>query len=220
MVAIAIFIGVAGTIALFSMSDVIVRQLQEDIQEDELAMARSFVTVQAGAELDNEAYLEMLRDMEGITSVQGAAQVTGYFVTDESVYNDFLATQGAEAAGDEEDRPDYEEIVLYAYSEPFEELTIEPMRLVEGEYPALGTDAIALEQRTAERLELEVGDQVYFRVLSPSRNPEFEGEIGTLEPWTVSGIVFHPYNQAPREAAFANLEDATYLGASTGFWPL
>ena len=40
LVSAAIFVGVAGTIALFTMSDALISQLEQDIQEDRLAMAQ------------------------------------------------------------------------------------------------------------------------------------------------------------------------------------
>ena len=62
LVSIAIFIGVTGTIALCSLNTILVGQLRQDINEDELLMASVFLTVNAGEELDNAAYIEQLKN--------------------------------------------------------------------------------------------------------------------------------------------------------------
>lgn len=202
LVSAAIFIGVAGTIALFSLSDIIIRQLREDIREDELAMLRLFVTVNADTELDNEAYLEMLdQRVPGLTTVMAASQITGYFKL-------------------QEDDEDFTEGFLNAFSEPYDEnnpLSIEPLRLLEGEYPDAAEGEIAIEQRMAEEYDLSIGDQLYFRVLNPDAQGGQESQIGSVEPRTVSGIVFHPYTFTPDVSIYTSLTDANYLGGATGY---
>ncbi|MEL7675734.1 MAG: hypothetical protein AAGU78_18500, partial [Chloroflexota bacterium] len=69
LVALAIFIGVAGTITLFSLSDIIVGQLRQDIKEDELSMLDAFVTINAGTLPDNDTYLAELSAIPGVTDV-------------------------------------------------------------------------------------------------------------------------------------------------------
>jgi len=56
LVSMAIFIGVAGVIALSSMGDILVGQLEKDLKEDELSMLAVFVTANAGAALDAAHY--------------------------------------------------------------------------------------------------------------------------------------------------------------------
>lgn len=213
LVASAIFIGVAGTIALFSMGDILVSQLNEDIKQDELSMINTFVTVNAGTELDNEAYLESLRQIEEITLVRGGNQSFAYFVK-EGDYNKYQEKIGA---GDTEAELDFNEINLWAYSEPLDQLTIEPMTLLEGEWPAPDSTDVVLETRTAEKFGVKAGDTLYFRVLSPSSDPAKQGEVGTIETRRVAGIVFHPYAQVPDETIYSNLVDANYLTATTGY---
>lgn len=198
LVSLAIFIGVAGTIALFSLSDIIVGQLRADLKEDELSMLNVFVTVNAGTELDNEAYLEALRNVPGVTEVMGTAG-----------NNSFAQFKISE--GDEE----FEDGVLNAYTAPYEPaLPIEPMRLLEGRYPIEGTKEVVVEQRFAEDYGVAVGDSVYFRILSPSKDT---GEVGTVEAWAITGIVFHPYAQSPDSSLYAaSVADANYVGGSTG----
>ncbi len=199
LVSSAIFIGVLGTIALFSLSDIIVGQLQEDLKEDELAMITTFVTVGTDVELDNEAYLETLRGVTGVTDVVASIQNNVYYK---------LAP----------DAERFEEGVIAAYSEPYEpQLAIEPMRLLSGAYPTPGEPEIAIERRMADRLGLSVGDELYFRVLSPSRQADVEGEIGTLESRTITGIVFHPYSFSPNTTVYSHPDDANYISGATGF---
>ncbi|MBZ0304971.1 MAG: ABC transporter permease, partial [Anaerolineae bacterium] len=196
LVSMAIFIGVAGTIALFSLSDIIVSQLREDIKESELSMLDAFVTVNTGTELDNEAYLERLRAIPGITEVMGSIQNTVYFKADA-------------------DSEEFDDGIVNAYSFPYEQrLPIIPMRLIEGEYPTEGANEVAIEKRTAEEYGLRVGDPVYFRILSPSRSSQ---EIGTTETWTVSGIVFHPYTFSPNFSFYTSLNDGNYISGTTGY---
>lgn len=195
LVSTAIFIGVAGTIALFSLSDIIVSQLREDIKESELSMLDIFVTVNTGTELDNESYLERLRELPGVTEVMGSIQNTGYFKVSEE--------------------DEFDDGIINAYSYPYSErLPIIPMRLIEGEYPVDGANEVAIEKRTAEEYNLKVGDSVYFRILSPSKDTQ---EIGTTEAWTVTGIVFHPYTFSPKVSFYTSLSDGNYITGTTGY---
>lgn len=198
LVALAIFIGVTGTIALFSLSDIIVRQLRQDIKEDELSMLDVYVTINAGTLPDNDAYLETLSELPGVTEVQGFIQSVAQFKVSEA---------------DES----FEDGIVSAYSSPYEpRLPITPLRLLEGAYPAPDANEVAIETRMAEEYGLSVGDTVYLRVLSQSRTSE-SGEIGTVEPWTVSGIVFHPYTFTPDVSMYATPADANYVTGTTGF---
>ena len=198
LVALAIFIGVTGTIALFSMSDIIVSQLREDVKEDELSMLDVYVTINTGVLPDNEAYLEELSALPGVTDVQGFIQAAAQFKVNE-------------------DDEDFENGVVNAYSAPYEpRLPITPLRLLEGAYPSPDNNEVAIETRMAEEYGLSVGDTIYFRILSRSRETE-GGEIGTVEPWTVTGIVFHPYTFTPMASVYTHPENANYISGTTGF---
>lgn len=198
LVALAIFIGVTGTIALFSMSDIIVSQLREDVKEDELSMLDVYVTINTGVLPDNETYLEELSALPGVTDVQGFIQAAAQFKVNE------------------EDE-DFENGVVNAYSAPYEpRLPITPLRLLEGAYPSPDNNEVAIETRMAEEYGLSVGDTIYFRILSRSRTSE-NGEIGTVEPWTVTGIVFHPYTFTPMASVYTHPENANYISGTTGF---
>lgn len=198
LVAIAIFIGVTGTIALFSFSDIIVAQLDEDIQEEELPMLTAFVQPEIGVVLpnpeDNLPYLDTLADVPGVTELQAAAVATDVQIK----LN--------------EDDENFDTASVSAFSVPYEELLIGPMRLVEGAYPGKGE--VAIEQRMADRLDLAPGDTILFRVLSANE----AGEIGTLEPRTVSGIVFHPYTLTNfEESVYTSYADVLYIGGTGGY---
>ncbi len=198
LVALAIFIGVTGTIALFSLSDIIVSQLRSDIQEDELSMLDVFVTINSGTLPDNEAYLETLSELPGVTEVLGVVQATAQFKVNE-------------------DDESFEDGAVNAYSVAYEDgLPITPMRLLDGAYPAPDANEVAIETRMADEYDLAIGDTIYVRVLSPSRTSE-NGEIGVVEPWTVSGVVFHPYSFIPTASMYSTMPDANYLSGTTGF---
>ena len=139
LVSTAIFIGVAGTIALFSMSDIIVGQLNEDIDKDELSMLDFFVTIQAGAETDDDAYIEHIQGVTGVTEVVGAINSFAQFKLDES-------------------EEEFTDGFINAYTVPLEDgLPIEPMRLLgDGRYPATGANELVIEQRMAEEYELGI----------------------------------------------------------------
>jgi hypothetical protein len=64
LVSISIFIGVMGVVVLVTAGDLLVKQLQEDIQQDKLPMQQIFLTVppsEGEVQLDNAAYIRDLR---------------------------------------------------------------------------------------------------------------------------------------------------------------
>jgi putative ABC transport system permease protein len=210
LVSAAIFIGVAGTVALFTMSDVLNRQLEQDVQEDRLAMARVTVNADSGAALDNAGYLQTLAAMPGVTRVVGAVEgQTVYFKLAETDEDFKEGKVKASAVVDEAG----ELVSVFG-----DEAPIEPLRLEMGAFPAAGANEIAVETRMADRYGLAVSDTLELRVLSPSRLPERSGATGTVETWRISGIVFDAYSGGnPAKALFARIEDATYLVGLAGF---
>jgi putative ABC transport system permease protein len=199
LVSVAIFIGVTGTIALFSLNDILVTQLRADIQEEELAMiqvatALNVEAAEAKIMPDDVAHLERIRQIEGLSEAQGRVNQPAYMKLNE---------------GDE----DFIDVLYNAYMEPYEALSLEPVRLLEGAFPVDGQPEVALEKRLADRFGISVGQTVYFRILSPSKET---GEIGTLEPRTVTGIVLHPYNQQPRQSVFGHVADGNYITGTRG----
>ncbi|MEB2288586.1 MAG: ABC transporter permease [Anaerolineae bacterium] len=203
LVAISILIGVFGAVTLISANDLLVRQIRADINPDEVAMTRLLVTVPAAGtdvttETGEDQVLDLIRNrraIPGVTRIEGQVAVPVYW---------------QEASGER-----FREADLLAYSEPFDEIQLEPMRLVEGEWPQPGQHQIALERRMADEYGLGVGDTISFRVL---------GSEQASESWTITAIVFHPYwvaigdnpNQ-PEQRFYANLDDARLIAQFSGF---
>lgn len=216
LVSTAIFIGVVGTIALFSMSDILITQLENDIKQEELAMLQVSVSAEEGAILDNAAYIRMLEDYPGVTEVvAGIEERPIYFKVgeDDEQFEDGV-TQSLVVLND--DRTGLLDAPMDAPA------PIEPYRLLEGgEWPAPGQNQLAVEMRMAEEYDLDVGDTLYVRVLSPSRDPQQNGATGTVETWTITGIAFDPYGFTPKVTTFTTLSDAGYLTGLVGltdFW--
>jgi putative ABC transport system permease protein len=211
LVSAAIFVGVAGTIALFSMSDILVRQLKTDIDEDKLAMAHIEVNTVSGGQLDNTAYLQKLNESDGVTQVVGGIKGQKVYFQTSTAETEFesgwvksyaVVNQAGEL------------VSVFGEDAP-----LEPLRLETGTFPAVGANEIAVEQRMADKYGLNVGDTLVLRVLSPSRIPDRNRATGTVEEWTISGIAFDAYTGSakPDGALFARFEDATYLIGVTGF---
>lgn len=202
LVSISIFIGVFGTVTLFSMGDLLVRQLEEDLDKDELAMIRSFLGLNPGVEVDNEQALAELRALPDVTTVEGQA-----------VYPLFWKKSG---------EADFRSSTVFSYSEPFEEIQLEPMRLVDGRFPEHGEDRkeIAVEQRFAEKHDLAIGDQIVLRILDGANG---NGETVPEEAWTIVGTVFYPYSYAgfnetmAEDSVFATYEAAQHIAGFNGY---
>lgn len=202
LAATSVFIGVFGVVSLSSAGEILVRQLEKDLQQDKLAMLRSSVVLKRDAAVDNAQVLDVLRSQEGVTAVEGRA-----------VYPMFWRT-------DSEDT--FREGVIAAHSEPFDQSQLEPLRLLEGRYPAYtgSQDSIELgiERRLADEYGLEVGDQIVLRVLS-------DAHMGTLNTVTgqIVGIVFQPYGYSsatpvsPDQLIVADYQDAQYIGGFRGY---
>lgn len=192
LVSISIFIGVVGVVTLITAGDLLVKQLQEDIQEAELPMLNIFVIVppsEGEVELDNVAYMQDLRTtFPAITAVEGEANNPVYWKYP--------------------DEGRFRESRLFSYTNAFTDKALEPMRLVEGEFPRPGESEIAVEQRMADDYGFAVGDTLDLRVLGVEGVP--------TERWTISAIVFHAYNEASDQAMYAPYDDAQRLTGIDG----
>lgn len=197
LVAISIFIGVLGVVTLISASDILISQLESDIKQSELPMIQAFIRAESEAKppIDNEAHLETLRQQSDATEIEAQANYPFYWRN----------------PGEER----FDEARLFAFSEPFSEVDMEPASLVKGEYPSAGENELAVERRMAEERDLSVGDSVEVRVLSAVDGDD-DQEVPT-ETWTISAIVFHPYGQQPDSTMFAPMEDARYLANFKSF---
>ncbi len=197
LVSTSIFIGVFGTITLFTMGDLLVRQLEQDLDQDALAMTRAALVPNPGAEVDNERLLNTLRGLPDVTAVEGQAVNTFYW----------------KKAGSD----DFQSSTLFAYTQPYGEITLEPMRVKEGRFPQAGE--IAVERRFAEKYDLSVGDTLTLRVLG-----EVAADSTTIPEatWTISGVLFFPYGYRglndvlPQDTVFTTYEDAQRITGTTG----
>ena len=201
LVSISIFIGVFGTVTLFTMNDLVVRQLKRDLDENALAMTRTYLGVPPNTTPDNAAVLETLRSQPDVTVVEGQA-----------VYPLYWKLDGETA---------FQRSFIFGYSEPYDSLQLEPPALVKGRFPQEGgTNEIAVERRFADKYHVGVGDTLVVRALS-----QVDPNSGTVpeETWTIVGIVFHPYGYQtfttvlPEESVFATYSDAQHLAAFNGF---
>jgi putative ABC transport system permease protein len=199
LVAVSIFIGVFGTITLFTMGDLSVRKMKEDLDEDRLAMIRSYVSVPPGVQPDNEQVLATLRALPDVTTVEG--QISALF------WN----ASGAEM---------FESSYLFCFSEPLDQVQLEPARLTGGRWPEPGQKEIVVERRFADERGLGVDDQIVVRALSQA---DESGGAAPEETWTIVGTAFQPYGYnsfspvLPEDTLFAALDDAQYLTGLTGF---
>lgn len=193
MVAISIFIGVLGVITLSSVGELTIDKLENEIDQDELAMLWVYGSVPSNSNPDNAAYLEELRQLEGITDVEASANYPVYWRLDE---ND-----------------SFSEGSMRASSEAFGKQDLMPMKLIKGKYPVQGQQQIVIERRMADRLDLAVGDTIEFRVLS--EKADTLANIKT-ETWTVSGIVYHLYGGG-QSAMYGSYNDAQHLAGFSGY---
>jgi len=212
LVSLAIFIGVAGTIALFSMSNILVGQLRKDVKPGELAMATIALSVDPSAQLDDVSYLKMINNYPGVTQVMaGLANRPIYFKLNE---NDQRFKDGVNQSFEALNQEETELVDV-----PFQaDMPLQPVRLLKGgRWPVSGNNELLVERRMADNYRLQVGDSLYLRILSPSRNPAETGATGTVEKWTIVGIVFDPYNQSPKTSIFTTMSDGNYISGVVGF---
>ncbi len=192
LVSLSIFIGVAGVVTLITAGDLIVKQFQTDIREEELPMIQAFLFVspaEGDVELDNETYISALKAaFPDITDVEGEANNPFYWKF--------------------EDENRFHEARLFSYVSAFDDKQLQPMRVVDGAYPRPGRSEIAVEQRMATDFDLAAGDTIDLRIVGDEGVP--------TEQWTISGIVFHPYNSASKVAMYAHYEDAQRISGIAG----
>ena len=209
LVAISIMIGVFGAVTLISVNDLIISQLKSDINPDEIAMTRVYVTVPSSGtnvltEDGEDQFLTLVRrgreqtvpppGIAGITTVEGKVLQPVYW-----------QLPGEDA---------FREGELLASSEPFDALQLEPMRLIGGEWPQQGQNQLVIERRMADEYGLDVGDTLVFRAVGAGEN--------VTQEWTITGIVFHPYwvgqtNENAERRVYTWLEDARQLVQFSGY---
>jgi putative ABC transport system permease protein len=192
MASIAIFIGVLGVVVLVSMGDLLTQQFLADVQEGAIAMQQVSLALPGKPQTDNATYIATLEALPGVENVEGRVSAPLLW----------------KRAGEEK----FKDGNLQAAWEPFEEIRIQPMRLVEGRYPVAGQNEFAVERRMADAQGVEIGDQLVVAV--------FRADGLAEETWTVVGTVFQPYlvgipGSNPAESSvFATYEDAQHLAGS------
>lgn len=163
LVVLSITIGVFGVTTLAGMGNLLISQLNEDLDQDEIAMTHVYV-VSSGGQLsldDNQTFINLLEALPGVEQVEGQA----IYPIDWHQPNEERFEAGS----------------VIAFSKPFEEVQLEPIsRVVEGRFPENGQHEIAVEQRFAKEHDVAIGDKIVFR-----GSEETE--------WEIVGIVFQPY---------------------------
>lgn len=197
LVTTSIFIGVFGTITLITMGDLLVKQLEQDLDVNELSMLSVFLSPNPNGSIDNAALLDELSQQADVSIVEGQAV---YPMTWKKPHESNVKSSS-----------------LLAYSAPLDSIQIEPMTLEEGHYPTLGQHEIVVEKRFAKQHELSIGDQLIVQMLHQADTGVSE------EAWTITGIVFFPYGYdgindvMPENSVFAHYDDAQSMLGFKGF---
>ncbi len=212
LVALSIMIGVFGAVTLLSVNDLVIKQIESDIRSEEIAMSRLYVTVPtAGTNVTTDSgedqILSLLRAQ--IDADQPIPGTVGLTDIEGSVFVPIYWQKPGEKSFREGD--------LVAPSDPFDQVHIEPMRLLDdgtSRWPVSGQHELVIEKRMGEEYDLGVGDTIQFRTL---------GEGGTPEEWTIVGLVFHPYwiggenDNNPKQRIYTSFEDARQITIFSGY---
>ncbi|MBI5929011.1 MAG: ABC transporter permease [Chloroflexi bacterium] len=194
----SVFVGVLSVVTFTTLGQILNHQLDEDIDIGRLAMLRVYLRASTNDPINNDAYLEPLRQLAGVTMVEGSAdyQIQWRLIRDTALRN-----------GE-----------IYASTEPFGQIQIEPMQLINGRYPLLGRNELAIERRMAERYDLKVGDTLvlHTRQLIPrTQIYRFQDET-----WLIVGVVFKPYinlgSKNQNTTLFVNYADAQHIAGFAG----
>ncbi|MBN1966520.1 MAG: ABC transporter permease [Anaerolineae bacterium] len=198
LVVLSILIGVFGATTMISMTDLLSRQMDQDLKPEEIAHLHIYVRSTGGTITpeENRATLDCLSALEGVVDVEGQA-----------VY-----AVGWREAGD---TGRFRDGVMVASTEPIGQADLEPVaRATQGRYPQPGRREIAVEQRFAEAHGIRLGNRLVFD----------QGGVATTE-WTVVGFVLHPYwimEPATQDqiqasnAIYATYEDAQQIAGFSG----
>ncbi len=190
LVSLSIFVGVLVVVVLTTLGQLVTRQLEKDLIPREMAMLRIFVEVSPEDVTDPQAALDTLRAYPSVTVVEGQA-----------VYEFLWKTPG---------EADFHTGQLYAYSEPFRAIKLEPIRLLKGRYPLEGQAEIAIEQRMADVHRLAIGDSLVVDING-----------GGQETRTIVGLVYQPYfyigGGDGSSSAYATYADAQHIVGFAGF---
>jgi ABC-type antimicrobial peptide transport system permease subunit len=218
LVALSILIGVFGAVTLISANDLVVSQLEEDIKADEIAMLQLSVTVpQADADVgldvqdDGAVTDEMLRLVRAEMAKSAQDEVLPGVAGATAIEANAVVPTFWRKTGDT-DAP-FEDGDVMTFSEPMDQIDLEPMRKVAGEWPQPGQYQLAIEKRMADEHGLAVGDTIVFRSLGQDDPQE----------WEITATVFHPYwvetdgFNMPEQRIYAWFEDAQQITGISSF---
>ena len=173
LVSASIFIGVLGVVTLCTVRDLTLRQLKDDVREDELTMIDVFVSAPSDEVIDGDYLSTLNRQNE---TGQALSALEGIELVEGQAYYPITFKQPEDG--------EFVEGELRAYPTLLQDVQLEPMRLTgDGEWPVPGQRQVALEKRMAEQYDFEVGDEIVFRATSAEGTSE--------ETFTVSGLVVH-----------------------------
>ncbi len=199
LVVASVFVGVLSVVTFTTLGQVLNHQLSEDIDKNRLAMLRVYVRTSTHDPINNDPYLNQLRQLPGVTAVEGSAN---YQIQWRMPSDDAPLRTGE----------------IYASTEPFERIQIEPIQLIEGRFPQLGQNELVIEQRMAETFGLTVRDTLvlHTRQLIPrTQIYRFRDET-----WHIVGIVFKPYvnlgSKNQNNSLFAHYADAQRIAGFAG----
>lgn len=164
LVASSIFVGVLGVVALFSMGEILLTSLEGAIDQNKLAITRTYITLRDPENLDNQAVIEAISQQPDVEAVEGLSH-----------YPIFWKLPG---------EAEFDEGRMFAYSHPFEAMPLEPIDLVDGVFPTAGQHEIAVERRFADTHGVGIGDEITLRIVAGEPHEE---------SWKIVGIVFEPY---------------------------
>ena len=193
MVILSIMIGVFGVATMMSITDLLRTQLKEDIKSEQIAHTQVYVI--AGSETltaeENRVYMDTIQALPAVVDVEGQA-----------IYP--VKWQRGNTQDD---------AVIFAFNDAFENSELQAVsRIIDGRYPVVDQNEIALEPRFAQAHNLDIGDTLRFP------------NTGT-EEWKIVGILLHPYytefpsNQTAimvNERILANYADAQRIVGFTG----
>ncbi|MBN1680191.1 MAG: ABC transporter permease [Anaerolineae bacterium] len=203
LVFLSVLIGVFGVTTMVSITDLINRQLKQDLKPEEIAHTHVYVrsTGQQITAEQNRVYLDQLATLENVVAIEGQAVHP-------------VSWQKAGAGQPAE----FTDGFIVAFLEPFEDVNLEPVaRVTHGRLPDAGVGEIAVEQRFADEHGIKIGDRLVFQNTSAAPKPVGE--------WEVVGCVLHPYwvfdatiqDQIPwKDAIYVHYQDAQQIGDFPG----
>jgi putative ABC transport system permease protein len=203
LVSISIFIGVLGVVTLVGCGDLLISRIYDNIDSNAMPMLGFNLRLKDGndpATPDRDVVIDALRDYPGVVAAQG--WMSGEIYWREPGEDGFIEGR------------------LRNISDLFDDMSMQPVKLIEGQYPTTGQHEILVERRAAKRYGLAVGDSISVRLLS-----QLQGQPGAAmavpeETWTISGIVFHPYViDSGNQSFYAQYADVqTITGADYYQW--